>query len=411
MNSPVTNDINVPKVKPIKFPTMGRRLFVWHAWLGFKLSIVMFVICVSGSIATISHEIDWLITPMLRVEASNEAVQWGIMQKNFANTYPSARLSYIQAPLYPNFASIGLMFREDNKLRRVFFDPYTGEIIGDLPWQASVQRVMRDLHRFLLFPNNKALYFVTLFAFILTISAVTGLLIYKKWWKGFFKLRLNRGRRILFGDLHRLIGAWSLWFLLAIGITGMWYFVERAMSDSGVRVYSGLPSVVNNTNSNQIITITKALETVGSFLPDLRIEMISMADNSGKTVQPYIVSGQRDAILVRARSNQVVVNPFDGNVIDVRRTEDASLVARWSDTADPLHFGNFAGLWVKLLWFLFGILIAAMTLTGSWMWLRRSQLPNTHAHVATPMGWWKPFSIGLLALGLCLGAYTVSISI
>ncbi|GAB1265175.1 PepSY-associated TM helix domain-containing protein [Aurantivibrio infirmus] len=411
MNSVPVNDKKIDSEKSSKTSTLSRRLFVFHAWLGFKLSIVMFVICVSGSIATISHEIDWLINPMLRVEATNKPVQWNAMQRNFAKTYPQAKLSFVQAPLYANFASIGLMYTSDNKLRRVFFDPYTGEVIGDISWQASVQRVTRDLHRFLLFPNNKALYFVTFFGFVLTISAISGLLIYKKWWKGFFKLRIGRGRRVFYGDLHRLLGVWSVWFLLAIGITGVWYFVERAMSDVGVSVYSRIPTVENPDAKNNVISLADALVTVRNIFPDLKIDIISMADSSGNTVQPYIISGQRDAILVRARSNQIVVNPFDGGAMSVSRTEDANILTRWSDTADPLHFGNFAGLWVKLLWFVLGIFIAGMTLTGSWMWLRRSQLPENHVHVATPMGWWKPFSIGLLALGLCLGAYAISISI
>ena len=171
--------------KRIKGTNQEISWFNLHAWLGYKLCIFMVIICATVTLATISHEIDWLINPMIRVDPMEKPIQWDEMQKNFEESHPSSRLSYLAVPLYPSFATIGLMQTKDGKNRRIFFNPYSGEIIGDLPWYASFQRIMRDLHRFLLIPINLSLYLVSSFGFVLFVSLITGLFVYKKWWSGY----------------------------------------------------------------------------------------------------------------------------------------------------------------------------------------------------------------------------------
>ena len=82
-------------------------------------------------------------------------------------------------------------------------------------------------------------------------SLITGLVVYKKWWLGWFRFRVNRTRRIFFGDLHRLAGIWSIWFLMIIGATGAWYFVERAGNDlNDAFIYPG-PKIDVDPEINQ----------------------------------------------------------------------------------------------------------------------------------------------------------------
>ncbi|MNJ80661.1 hypothetical protein D3C77_791260 [compost metagenome] len=38
----------------------------------------------------------------------------------------------------------------------------------------------------------------------------------------------------------------------------------------------------------------------------------------------------------------------------------------------PLHFGDFGGLWLKLVWFLFGLLLTFMVLSGLLIWSKRT---------------------------------------
>ncbi|KPQ05272.1 MAG: Yip1 domain [Idiomarinaceae bacterium HL-53] len=94
--------------------------------------------------------------------------------------------------------------------------------------------------------------------------------------------------------------------------------------------------------------------------------------------------GQNGSTLVRDRANRVYLDPITAEVVHSQYAQDLALVARISDTADPLHFGNFAsgnisGLTIKLIYALFGLILTALVLGGMRMHYLRTQKrdPNT----------------------------------
>jgi hypothetical protein len=49
--------------------------------------------------------------------------------------------------------------------------------------------------------------------------------------EGFFKpVRTGHGSRIFWGDLHRLAGVWSIWFIAVISITGTWFLIQAILA-------------------------------------------------------------------------------------------------------------------------------------------------------------------------------------
>ena len=154
-------------------------LMTWHSWFGLKLSILMLIICFTGTLAVVSHEIDWLLDSDLRIEAQDKEIQWQAMTDTAKQAFPQRELGYISAPLYSNFASVALMSDPQLGARRVYLNPYTGELLADSAWYASAQRILRDLHRYLLSPVA-GIYIVGPFAIALMISLITALFYYKK---------------------------------------------------------------------------------------------------------------------------------------------------------------------------------------------------------------------------------------
>ena len=366
----------------------GRRLaFKVHGWSGFLLSIVLFTICLSGTLAVVGNEIDWLLKPALRAPAQSDPIQWTTIHRNVQALHPEAHIAWLQAPVEPGFAVEIVIQRHDARnFGRVYANPYSAEIQGEAGW-LTAQRFLRDFHMYLFVPRWGK-YVVTAFGLILLISMVTGIIVYRKWWRGFFTLERRRGRRILWGSAHKLLGVWSLWFVAIMAITGTWYFVEALLFEFTNFRYLGTPTL----NADQLRSYGPAapladLDAIVARskqeVPSLNVALVRLPAFGTDVIS---VQGQSDAVLVRDRANRLNFHPFSGELISAQLAQDLSLPRRWVDTADPLHFGDFGGLLIKLAWFVFGLALNAMILSGAWLYLRRVRRLADRLAVAAPRG-------------------------
>jgi len=74
-------------------PKVGRqKLHAIHTWVGFHLAAIMFIVLLTGSTATISHEIDWLFQHDMRVEPDGEKVSWGKMHDAVKTHRPNSTI-------------------------------------------------------------------------------------------------------------------------------------------------------------------------------------------------------------------------------------------------------------------------------------------------------------------------------
>jgi len=388
--------------------------------MGFKLNILMFIICLTGAFAVISEELDWLLIANMRVEPQQADYAWQAMLDNAKKQHPNSIISGINGPRYSNFAAIAQAIHPQLGIQRLLFNPYTGELLESRHWYASAQRILRDVHRHLLYPAF-GLYIVGFFAFVLLGLVISSLFVYKKWWRNFFSLRRDKGLRILLGDLHKLMGIWALWFLLIIAITGCWYLIEALLSDAGVDIQMDRPKVSKLYLEQagpvpSIISLNDALKITAREMPGLEITRVSVPV---RIDDPYYIEGKGSAWWVRDRANHVFINPFNGKVLKKQMASDQNALSHWIDMADPLHFGSFGGLAIKIIWFVFGLSLPLMSASGTWLWMRRTRRLSKRRQKRTTdimssssavrlkrkyrLWIFKPVSIAVIAIGLTAG--------
>lgn len=368
-----------------------RDWFRIHGWIGVQLGVVLFVVLFSGTLATVGHELDWLSNPALRVTPQAETVPLSRIASMVEQRYPEAELWFLRAPLGRRFAAEAQVLTVGEggfteRVRRVYIDPYRGTIQGEASW-FTLQRSLRNFHMNLSLPAF-GIYLVSAVGFFLLVSTLSALFFYAHWWRKFFVLRLTRGTRIFWSDLHRATGLWTLWFTLLMALTGVWYFAEMGMFDTGnglQDVPGGAPRVAVDAADKDRPRASPAelLRATETAFPELDVTTVVFPSDATDAVRVY---GHAEAWLVRDRANNVFLNPYTAEVMAVYRGEELPLAHRWMHTADPLHFGDFGGLVSKLIWFVFGLGASTLTLTGTYLWLRRLQQRGADSSptVATP---------------------------
>lgn len=388
---------------------MSRRLwFTLHSWVGLKLSLFMAFILVTGTLAVLANEIDWLLDPSLRARPQQgDTASWGSWAEAVQRAYPDAYLLSLQRPIDPWFAARASVLAKDGTLRYVHVNPWTARVQGDHHF-VTAQRILRNTHRHLMLPVQWGVPIVCSLALLLMVSLASSVVIYKRWWRGFFVLPRRDNPRRWWGDWHRLIGVWSLWFVALIALTGIWYAVEQLGGAApGAERFGKLARPPADAQAPRYAAseIDAAVAAAQAAFPELAIDAISLPQAAG---DPLLVEGQATALLVRERSNVVAVDVATRALRGQARGEQLSLHQRIAEAADPLHFGTWGGLPSKLAWFLFGALLTALALTGAWLYalrlrasLRDAQTPGWEM-VWRGMGHWRWASMALIAVSLAL---------
>ena len=370
-----------------------KTFFKIHSWIGVRLSILFFIVCFSGTLATLSHEMDWLFIPEIR--AKNETGSWAPrndIAKNFSAEHPEGEIEFWLRTEEPYLCDI-IYKRENGERSYVFANPYTGEIQGEV--QITFQRFFRDLHYFLFIPFQIGHFTVLIFGFLLLISLVTALIFYKKWWRKLFELKTGKGPLVFFRSLHRLVGIWSVPFTLLFAVTGIWYFLERT-NIGGISTISNPknPKIDTTiTQDNDSLSLfdpadfdyTKAITVAEKAIPGLRAIDILPSKSQDNAVY---ITGKSNVPLVRPRANRVYLNPVTFEPIKVQKATEISNVMWLNDIADPLHFGTWGGLTTKIIWFIFGFGISSLVLSGIWITAKRKALKRKKDNKKIMGPWW-----------------------
>ena len=355
--------------------TKRRRGSVWwrlHQLAGLQFSLFLSFVFITGTFAVISHEMDWALRPAMWVSpvAENERVSWGKVLDSVQAYDSDVSIASINAPIH-SAAAFDIVVRNEEGIKHIYVDPSNAEITGEGSW-AGIQRFLRDSHRrIMIFETYKGIrigiVLVCLTSLYLLITLITSFYVYKKWWKGFFRLPKGKNTRSYLGDLHRWVGIWSLWFVVVMCFTGLWYLQAEIIDYGGYpeqEVATPISPSVGVESFTPGAALDRAIAQSKEFHTDFAIEHVYFFGLETNSPTFNIQGHTSKSWVVDSRANAITA---DGNTGDLMRIMDAStfdFISRLRVTNNPLHFGTFAGYISKWLYFFFGLLLSGLSVTG-----------------------------------------------
>lgn len=357
-----------------------RLWFLWHSWLAMPIWAFLFFVCLTGTIAVVSTEIMWLVNPAMRASGGGEPLPASALIAAAEAAAPGGRVNSLDWG--GSHMAVGVqMAMPDGTFATAWVNPVSGAVQG-MSAGNSFRMFFRALHGWLLtFPVGW--YFVTLLAIPLLGSLITGLVVYKRFWKSFYqpRIRWRQAPRVMWGDLHRVAGTWSIWFIAVISVTSLWFLIYMMLFHLGMGLGGGKPPVLLARDRIPVAAtapkpdVDAFLSAAAAALPDMRVRFLWLP---GTAYDPATVGGSSGQVPLLP--DYVRVDPFTAEVIAIEGgTGGGSTIELTRTIMRALHTGDFGGLPVKLVWFAFGLLMTTLVFSGMLIWMKRTARATVEA--------------------------------
>lgn len=354
-----------------------KALFQVHLWIGVIIGLYVVAICLSGCVLVFEQDL-LNDRPQLAQAATHAAADWERMAQVAMSANPGSKLSFIDMrSANRRIVPVGLKKGDDETLV-VYTDSYTGRVVTQevLEQKHWLVEASLALHTQLALGASGAIA-DGMGGALLFVMAVIGMVL---WWPGVRSwkraLRINwraPWARLNF-DTHRAFGFWCFLLIGMWGITGAYFTfpdtIQRLVSHfSDVNALQELPSDWKPGEPG--LPVSEFIRRASNIYPhdELAYAFMDVERPHGE-VQIYM--SPQPAVPMELLEDEVVFNPATGAVL--MNTSSARWTAgeRFSLGAYSLHFGDFGGLPVQILWVLLGLVPVVLVITAYTMWWHRS---------------------------------------
>lgn len=350
-----------------------RFLLSIHKWLGLLAGLFIFVMGLTGSILIFDDEIEHFIhRDVIYQPDSNQPVSLDNAYNSIVEKHENWDVRFTHIPAQANRA-IEAEIRRPNARRYLYLHPSNGTILRDLDSYNTFSYWMLKLH-YTLHSGFFGEVIVLIVGFMFICSLITGFWFYRKaiWNVLTFKIR-PRFRDLKSGssELHRSIGVWALIFNFITAITGTVIILIIVMTNARKNSPNPMPNPpAVETSIDDLMAQAKL--TYPGFDPSY-IGMPRQPDGQ-ITLYGHM---NTDWPIHYKFSNYLQFNPTNGTQTNSFFVKNQPVTTHLLSFTYPLHFGDWGGIPIKILYCLFGLAPAILSITGFIIWQRRNNMKKS----------------------------------
>ncbi len=352
--------------------------FLVHKWTSLICTLFLLMLCLTGLPLIFHEEIDYLFGDELEAPAMP------------ANT-PDANLDEL--------VSAALSHRPDDVIRFMFWDEHhphlafvsmassmdapgdensslvidtrTAAILDEPAPDRGFMYVMFKLHVDL-FAGLPGMLFLGLMGLLFVVAIVSGVVLYAPFMRklDFGTVRSQRSPRLKWLDLHNLLGVVTLLWALVVGLTGS----INTLSPIVVGLWqqdqlaSMTAAYVERPVPKQLGSLQRAVDTADAAVENMQMNFIAWPGSQFSSQHHYAVFYRGDQPLTSRLLQPVLV---DAQSSELLPPQPLPWYAQALLLSQPLHFGDYGGLPLKIIWALLDLATIIVLGSGLYLWIGR----------------------------------------
>jgi uncharacterized iron-regulated membrane protein len=356
-----------------------------HRWCGLAVMACLLVAAVTGTWLVFRVEMDRLVNPELRtVEPGARLLPLATTVASIARLFPNAEVHTL---VLQNRADDSISAYLDSRdgspleLDRVFFNPYTGALLGGSNTRevvfakANVDPLIDRLH-YSLWMKSWGLSLMGIVAFVWLATSLVGLVLawpaawlHLRGWLPVLSARMDRGGYQSNYQAHRAIGVWLLPVLLLLAFTSFYQNMPQYVRPV-VNAFSPLskrPDGHPVDEGASIVTPDRALERLAARFPRGRAQSIGVDRRNGR----YAILFKLPGDLSTNGDNWAFVDFATGDIVGTKLAATQSAGDAFLTWIFPLHTGTAFGLPGRMVIAVAGVGLNVLIATGFHVWWRK----------------------------------------
>lgn len=360
--------------------TKTLRTWSWlHKWSSLVCTVFILLLCITGLPLIFHHEIDHLTeavieAPLMPVDTEHASLDKILNKAN--ERYPDRIVQFASqsddntdiwyVTLTPSPAPTA-------DFKSIAVDARTAEVLGEPDGTEGLMYIIFKLHVDL-FADLPGKLFLGFMGLLLLVSIFSGLVLYAPFMRklNFGEVRRLRSPRLKWLDLHNLLGITTLVWVLVVGATGVintwadllykyWQFDQMSAL---VEPYKELPIV----QLSERASLQQSMEAALAEIPGTRVGFIAFPGTAFSSPHHNTFFLHGNEPLTSRLFHPVLV---DAKTSHVTAVPDLPWYLTTLLVSQPLHFGDYGGMPMKIIWALMDIATIIVLGSGLYLWIRR----------------------------------------
>ena len=357
-----------------------------HLWLGVGSGIILFIICLSGTMYTFRHEVEQFLEPekfeVTKSVSTPLSLTLLIKQTEKSTNGTVSRISIFDDEKKPAELQVS-MSKEDKRGETYYVNPYSSKILGTGKGPATeFFMFFFKMQRWLLLDQEIGRPIVGVATLIFIILTITGLVLWLpkkiKGWKSIkpgFNIKFSSNWKRINHDLHNVLGFYTFILILIMALSGLswsfeWY-KDGLSSALGAKVFGSrnekklesvqLPDAMS-LSPDQIAAVAHR-----EFLYDgkLTISIAKGAEGS------YEVTKKNDAKFNKEAFDKIVIDQYSGKILKKELFANKTLGQKIAAQMKAIHLGEIYGTFSKIIYFITCLIATSLPVTGVIIWINK----------------------------------------